>query len=72
MLWDIILYQKSNSASIHSSPLEARSIAVSFPIPVLAPVMMTVFPSSLALLRQTPPAKYRLMTVKLTPTNVVK
>lgn len=47
-------------------------MAVSFPMPVLAPVMMTVFPSSLALLRQTPPAKYRLMAVKLTPTNVVK
>lgn len=39
-------------------------------MPVLAPVMMTVFPSSLALLRQTRPAKYRLMTAKLTPTNV--
>lgn len=37
-------------------PLWAMSRAVSFPIPVLAPVMRTVFPSSLALLRHTPPA----------------
>lgn len=29
-------------------PLLAKSLAVSLPIPVLAPVMMTVFPSSLS------------------------
>lgn len=29
-------------------PLPARSLAVSLPIPVFAPVMMTVFPSNLS------------------------
>ena len=41
-------------------PLLAKSFAVSFPIPELAPVMMTVFPVSFFLLVQTPPDVYCL------------
>lgn len=37
-------------------PRRAISKAVCFPMPVLAPVIRTVFPSSLALLLHTPPA----------------
>ena len=36
------------------APLLAKSRAVSLPIPVLAPVMMTVLPSNLLGLRHTP------------------
>lgn len=41
-------------------PLCARSLAVSFPMPVLAPVIITTFPSSLAVDVHRPPATYRL------------
>ena len=49
------------------SPRLAISRAVSFPMPVLAPVMRTVFPSSLALLRHTPPASHRRKASTLAP-----
>lgn len=41
-------------------PLCARSLAVSFPMPVLAPVITTTFPFSLAVDLHTPPAMYLL------------
>lgn len=41
-------------------PLRARSLAVSFPMPVLAPVIITTFPSSLAVDLHWPPATYLL------------
>lgn len=43
-----------------NSPLTARSIAVSFPMPVLAPVMSTVLPCRVAEDWHTPPAAYFL------------
>ncbi|TNN64153.1 hypothetical protein EYF80_025651 [Liparis tanakae] len=44
------------------SPLTASAVAVSFPMPVLAPVMRTVFPSRLTVDLHTPPAAYFLLT----------
>lgn len=41
-------------------PLRARSLAVSFPMPVLAPVIITTFPSSFAADLHCPPATYLL------------
>ena len=40
------------------APRFASSTAVSLPIPVFPPVIITVLPESRRLLRQTPPAKY--------------
>ena len=48
-------------------PLFAKSLAVSFPIPVLAPVINTVLPCNRALLLHTPPAKYHFRAAKLQP-----
>ena len=53
------------------SPLLARSAAVSFPIPVLAPVMRTVFPSSLVGLQQTPPAFHLCKAYSPSPGRLV-
>lgn len=49
-----------NNVLSQQSPRMARSRAVSFPIPVLAPVMRTVFPSRVAVDWHTPPAAYFL------------
>lgn len=38
-------------------PLRASSLAVSLPMPVLAPVITTTFPGSCTFVPQTPPAK---------------
>ena len=58
-------------ARITRAFLFARSIAVSFPIPVFPPVMITVLPSSIALDRHTPPAKYFRSIHKQTPTAAI-
>ena len=42
------------------APLLAMSVAVILPMPVLAPVMTTVLPSSLVVLRHWPPCKNSL------------
>ena len=42
-------------------------MAVSFPIPVLAPVIITVFPTKDVVDRQTPPLQYRLKPSKPIP-----
>ncbi len=42
----------------------AISIAVSFPIPVFAPVIMTTFPSRFRLTLQTPPFMYIFNKIK--------
>lgn len=39
---------ETTGVAVRVVPLLARSRAVSLPMPVLAPVMMTVFPSSLS------------------------
>ena len=51
---------RSLQAKMTRAPLWAKSIAVSFPIPVFAPVMITVLPINLFLQVQTPSvqAKY--------------
>ena len=48
-------------------PLRAKSLAVSLPMPVFPPVIMTVFPSSLALLLHTTAAKYMYGVKSRTP-----
>ena len=56
-----ILKNKRKSIKMEVSPLLARSRAVSFPMPVFAPVIRTVLPLSKALLLHTPPAKYHFI-----------
>lgn len=53
---NIIGYCKTLCGIFYTLPLRAMSFAVSFPIPVLAPVINTVFPSRRVWLEQTPPA----------------
>ncbi len=48
------------------APLSHMSTAVSFPMPVLQPVMSTVLPSILALLLHRPPLKKRRTTYRTT------
>lgn len=47
-------FLRSRHARMTRAPLFAKSIAVSLPMPVLAPVMMTVFPDSFLVLVQIP------------------
>ena len=56
-------------ARITLAPLRANSKAVSFPMPVLAPVMITVFPFKVFVLLHTPSVnlRYNLRIPKETP-----
>lgn len=49
----------SRHARMTRAPLFARSSAVSLPMPVFAPVMMTVFPVNFFVLVQTPVVRMR-------------
>lgn len=58
-LYTVSLYGTSET-SIFSTPLWASSLAVAFPMPVLAPVITTVFPLMVALLGHRPPVMWFL------------
>lgn len=60
---------ESRQAKITLAPLLAKSIAVSLPIPVLAPVIITVFPFNRFVLVQKPvvSTKYNLMAPRIDP-----
>ncbi|KAG8511722.1 Retinol dehydrogenase 11, partial [Galemys pyrenaicus] len=51
-------------------PLRASSLAVSLPMPVLAPVITTTFPGSCTFVLQTPPAKNFLQARKMLSSGV--
>ena len=62
-----VIYLKMQKRFVYRSPLPARSTAVSLPIPVLAPVIITVFPSRRAVLWHRPPPIHRRKTTTATP-----
>ena len=66
-VWQSIIYHPSSRSLVNTQspfpPLLSRSRAVSLPMPMLAPVMMTVCPTSLLVEVHRPPAMYLLKAI---------